>query len=80
VIIGDLNAQIGKETIYYPATGKKAFHQISNESGKRLINFVASRDMVIGTTLFQHKDTHKITWRTPDAHHFSQIDLTLNGC
>jgi hypothetical protein len=33
--------------------------------------------MVIGTTLFQHKDIHKVTWRTPDAHHFSQIDHLL---
>jgi hypothetical protein len=33
--------------------------------------------MVIGTTLFQHKDIHKITWRTPDVHHFSHIDHLL---
>jgi hypothetical protein len=35
LIIGDLNAQIGKEAIYYPTTGKEAFHQESNENGKR---------------------------------------------
>jgi len=77
LIIGDLNAQIGKEAIYYPTTGKKAFHQESNKNGKRLINLAASRNMVIGTTLFPHKDIHKITWRSPDAHHFSQIDHLL---
>ena len=77
LIIGDLNAQIGKETIYYPTIGKEAFHQESNGNGKRLIHFAASRNMVIGTTLFQHKDIHKITWRSPDAHHFSQIDHLL---
>ena len=33
--------------------------------------------MVIGTTLFQHKNINKITWKTPDAHHFSQIDHLL---
>jgi len=30
LIIGDLNAQIGKEAIYYPTIGKEAFHQESN--------------------------------------------------
>jgi exonuclease III len=47
LIIGDLNAKIGKEPIYYPATGKGAHHQESNENGKRSIHFAASRNMVI---------------------------------
>jgi len=77
LIIGDLNAQIDEEAIYYPTTRKEAFHQESNENGKRRIHLAASRNMVIGTTLFQHKDIHKITWRSPDVHHFSQIDRLL---
>jgi endonuclease/exonuclease/phosphatase family metal-dependent hydrolase len=77
LIIGDLNAQIGKEAIYYPTIGKEAYHQENNENGKRLIHMAASRNMVIGTTLFPHKDIHKITWRSPGAHHFSQIDHLL---
>jgi len=51
LIIGDLNAQIGKEAIYYPTIGKEAYHQESNENGKRLIHLAASRNVVIGTTL-----------------------------
>jgi len=73
LIIGDLNAQIGKEAII----GREAYHQESNGNGKRLIHLAASRNMVIGTTLFPHKDIHKITWRSPDVHHFSQIDRLL---
>ena len=52
-------------------------HHKSNENGKRLIHLAASRKMVIGTTLFPHKDINKITWRSPDVHHFSQIDHLL---
>jgi endonuclease/exonuclease/phosphatase family metal-dependent hydrolase len=77
LIIGDLNAHIGKKAIYYPTVGKQAYHQESNENGKRLIHLAASRNMVIGTTLFPHKDINKITWRSPDVHHFSQIDHLL---
>jgi endonuclease/exonuclease/phosphatase family metal-dependent hydrolase len=77
LIIGDLNAQIGKEAVYYPTIGKEAFQQENNENGKRLIHFAASRNLFIGTTLFQHKDIQKITWRSPDVHHFSQIDHLL---
>ena len=77
LIIGDLNAQIGKEAIYYPTIGKEAYHQESNENGKRIIHLAASRNMVIGTTLFPHKDIYKIAWRSPDVHRFSQIDHLL---
>jgi len=77
LIIGDLNAQIGKEAIYYSTIGKEAFHQESNENGKRLIHFAASRNMVIGSTLFQHKEIHKMTWRSTDMQYFSQIDHLL---
>ena len=77
LIIGDLNAQICKEAIYYPTIGKEALRQESNENGKRLIHLAASENMVIGTTLFSRKDIHKITWRSPNAHHFSQIDHLL---
>ena len=72
-----MNAQIGKEAVYSPTIGREALHQESNENGKRLIHFAASRSMVIGTALFQHKDIHKITWRTPDGHSFSQTDHLL---
>ena len=65
LIIGDLNAQIGKEEIYCPMIGREALHQESNENGKRLIHFAASRSMVIGTTLFQHLDKRQANLENP---------------
>jgi hypothetical protein len=65
LITGDLNAQIGKEAIYYPTIRKEAFQQESNENGIGLIHFAAPRNMVIGTPFFQHKDIHNITWKSP---------------
>ena len=67
---------MAKEAIYYPTIGKEAFHHRSNENGKRLIHLAESRKMVIGTTLFQHKDVNKTTWRSPDVHHFSHFPRT----
>ena len=77
LIIGDMNAQICKEVIYYPTIGKEAYYWESNENGKRRIHFSTSRNMIIGTIFFQHKDIHKITWGTLDVHHFSPIDHLL---
>jgi hypothetical protein len=43
----------------------------------RLINFASSRNMVVGSTMFEHKDMHKRIWKSPDGNVFSQIDHIL---
>jgi hypothetical protein len=51
-----MNAKVGKEQIYRPVTGKHSLHKRSNNNGMRLINFASSRNMVVGGTMFEHKD------------------------
>jgi hypothetical protein len=41
------------------------------------INFSCSKNMVVASTLFSHKDIHEITWRSPDEQTFNQIDHLL---
>ncbi|MXP61705.1 hypothetical protein FD744_25325 [Pantoea sp. Taur] len=77
IVVGDYNAKVGKEEIYHPTIGKHSLHDESNDNGTRLINFAASRDMIVGSTLFAHKDIHKGTWTTPDRLHVNQIDHIL---
>jgi endonuclease/exonuclease/phosphatase family metal-dependent hydrolase len=66
IIIGDLNAKTDKEDSYRPTIGKYSVHTKSNDSGIRLINFASSRNMVTGSTMFDHKDIHKMTWKSPE--------------
>ena len=67
VIAGDMNAKVGRETIYSPTIGWHSLHESTNDNGQRLINFATSRDLVIGGTLFHHKDIRKETWTSPDC-------------
>ena len=48
-----------------------------NENGDLLTHFSASNGMVIGGTIFQHKDIHKYTWISPNGIHKNQIDHIL---
>jgi exonuclease III len=48
IVLGDMNAQIGKEDVYHPIIWKHSLHNISNVNRQRLISFTASRGMVLG--------------------------------
>ena len=65
IVLGDFNAKIGREVYYRPTIGKYSLHETSNDNGTRLIDFAASRNMVLSSTYFQHKNIHKATWVSP---------------
>jgi hypothetical protein len=77
IIIGDTNAKVGKEQIYRSVIGKHSLRKRSNDNGMRLINFDSSRNMVVGSIMFEHKDVHKRTWKSPDGNVFNKINHIL---
>ncbi|XP_039297987.1 uncharacterized protein LOC120354665 [Nilaparvata lugens] len=77
IIVGDFNAKIGKDECYKQYTGKHSLHAESSDNGVRLINFAASKNLVVGSTMFQRKDIHKATWHSPDGSTNNQIDHLL---
>ena len=71
LVIGDLNARTGSDR--ERVLGKEGFNTINN-SGERLLKICQENNLVVGGSLFQHKDVHKITWKSPNGRKFSQID------
>lgn len=59
MIVGDFNAQIGKELMFRPTIGKKRLHDTFNDNGSKLINFAISKKLVISSTYFSMKNIHK---------------------
>jgi hypothetical protein len=57
IIIGDLNAKIGREEILRDIIGKESLHLISNNNGLRAIDFAISRNMII-SSLISHIRTY----------------------
>ncbi|CAG2222390.1 unnamed protein product [Mytilus edulis] len=48
--------------------------------GERLANMCSTNGLVIGGTLFKHKDIHKITWNSPNNRDKNQIDhIIIDG-
>jgi hypothetical protein len=69
-----MNAQTGKDDVYYPIIGQHILHNISNDNGQRLIGFAASRGIVIGCTLFCRKNIHEGKWKNPYGPVINLID------
>jgi hypothetical protein len=62
IIMGDMNAKIGKEQDFIPTIGKHSLHEESNDNGLLLVNCAVSLNMTISSTCFEHKNIHKVTW------------------
>jgi len=45
-----------------------------NENGEMFIDLCANYEMIIGGSLFPHKDIHKATWVAANHHTSNQID------
>ncbi|KAL4103847.1 hypothetical protein QTP88_019182 [Uroleucon formosanum] len=59
IILGDMNAKIGKETTFRPVIGSHSLHNTSNDNGLRLIDLATERGLVVKSTMFPHKTIHK---------------------
>jgi len=85
MIIGDMNAKVGREHMYRPVIGPNSLQEISNGNRTRLVNFAHSKNCIISSTYFPRKNIHKFTWKSPDGRTYNQIDHILinrrfSGC
>jgi hypothetical protein len=77
ILLGDFNAKVGRENIFKPTIGNETLHEISNDSGVRIVNFATSENLVIKSTMFPHRKIHKHTWTSPEGNTHNQIDHIL---
>nr|XP_022308315.1 uncharacterized protein LOC111114318 [Crassostrea virginica] len=74
LLIGDFNAKVGNDNTGYRATMGQHGVGTMNENGQQLADFCANNNLVIGGTVFPHKEIHKTTWVSPDKVTHNQID------
>ena len=77
MVIGNLIARVGENnTGRERAMGTQDFGCADN-NGERLSYLCVENILVIGGTLFKHRDIRKTTWRSPDQRTISQIDHVI---
>jgi len=77
ILLGDFNAKVGTENIFKPIIGQESVHEDSNDNGVRITNFATSKNLVVKSTMFPHRNIHKYTWTSPDGKTNNQIDHVL---
>jgi hypothetical protein len=73
ILLGDLNAKVGRKGIFKPTTGNESLHEISNDNEVRVVNFATSKNLIVKSKMFPHCNIHKFTW-TSDGKTHNQID------
>ena len=68
---------MGRENIFKLTIGNEILHQDSNDYGVRIVNFATSKNVVVKSMIFPHRNLHKYTWTSPDGKTHNQIDRIL---
>ena len=77
MVNGDFNAKVGKDRRgYEDALGTEGIGD-RNDNGNRLLECCINNELVVMGTQFQHKDIHKLTWKSPDGRTRNMIDHSL---
>ena len=82
LVIGDFNARTGSDNTNRQRIMGREGHGLypMNDNGERMCDFCQLNGLVVGGTLFKHKDIHKATWTSPDGNTKPQIDhFLING-
>lgn len=67
ILMGDFNAQIGKEKKFRNIVGAYTAHKRTNRNGERLIDVCESFSMKIMSTQFKRAPKRMMTWRSPNS-------------
>jgi exonuclease III len=69
ILLGDFNANIGKEDIFKPKIENESLHEISNDNGlkrSKLCHIATSkRSLIVKSTMFPYCNIHKYTCISP---------------
>jgi hypothetical protein len=64
-LLQDFNAKLGTEDIFKPTVGNESALQDGNNNGVGTVNFTASKNLVVNSTMLLHRNIHKHTWTSP---------------
>jgi hypothetical protein len=77
VLLGDCNAKVGREDIFRPTVENESLHESSNDSVVGVVNFATSKNLIVKSTMFPHRNIRKYTCTSPDGKTHNKTDPIL---
>jgi hypothetical protein len=77
ILLGDLNAKVGREDTFKPTIGNESLYEINNDNGVRVVNFSTSKNLTVKSTIFPHRNIGRVTWSSTDGRTHNQIGHIL---
>jgi hypothetical protein len=77
ILLGNFSAKVGRKDVLKPTTGNESSHEISNDNGARVVNFATTKNFIVKSTMFPHRNIHKFTWPSLDGKMHKQIEYIL---
>jgi hypothetical protein len=77
ILLGDLNAKVGRENVFKPTISNESLPEISNDNGATVENFSTPKNLDVKSTMFPHRKIHKHSWTCPEGNAHNQIDHVL---
>jgi hypothetical protein len=77
ILLGDFIVEVGKKDIFKLTTGNESLHKISNDRGVKVVNSAISKNFIVKSTVFLHRNSHTYTWMSPDGKIHNQTDHSL---
>jgi len=56
ILLRDFNAKLGRADICKPTIGNESLLQDGNDNGVRIVNFTASKNLVVNSTMLPHRN------------------------
>jgi hypothetical protein len=77
ILLGDLNANLGREDIFTPVTGNESLIEITSDNGVRKVNSATSKNLIVKSTMFTHRNIRSYKPTPPCGKSYTQIGYIL---
>jgi hypothetical protein len=67
ILLGDFNVKVGRENIFKPTIIMRVCTKFVTIMESRVVNFATSKNLTVKSTMFLHRNIHKLTSTSPDG-------------